>query len=286
MSADAKNDDNTGFGLTWVDRARATWPIVLASFLLHVRAPCVDTLPPLHSAPRAAHHGPRLHASLNLIGWLYPLLPPQVHSEVDALLFMPFMYSRIQCCPPIPAPEYDVDHPGTLAAYGLVNVTRARACELPALAPSSALWSHSARCPSLNYVRDRAQAVLAVYSPVRTAFTLLMFPAAGALADTLGRKPVLLAAGCGPIVAAGLFWVDVYLKLRTNAVIYCCSAVLSLGRLINPLTAAMLADIVSERDRASCFPVRLPIRNARALYDGTLMSRYHRSCSRSPKLAR
>ena len=39
-------------------------------------------------------------------------------------------------------------------------------------------------------------------------------------------------------------------------ILYCCAAVLSLGRLVNPVTAAMLADAVSERDRAFCFPVR------------------------------
>ena len=37
--------------------------------------------------------------------------------------------------------------------------------------------------------------------------------------------------------------------------LYCCSAVLSLGRLVNPVMAAMLADSVTERERAVCFPV-------------------------------
>jgi hypothetical protein len=45
------------------------------------------------------------------------------------------------------------------------------------------------------------------------------------------------------------------LQLHTNALVYCCAAVLSLGRLVNPVTTAMLADAVEERDRAVCFPV-------------------------------
>ena len=70
-----------------------------------------------------------------------------------------------------------------------------------------------------------------------------------------GRKPVLVAASCGPLIAATIFWIDTTLQLRTNILLYCCSAVLALGRLVNPVIAAMLADSVTERERAVCFPV-------------------------------
>lgn len=138
-----------------------------------------------------------------------------VHSEVDALLFMPFLYSRVQCCPPALPEGYSVTYPRTLA-YG-VNTTRLDACELPRLDATAEMWSHSQHCPSLPYVRDSAQALLAVYSPVRTSFALLLFPAAGSAADVLGRKPVLLVAGCGPIVAAALFWLDSFLQVRMRS---------------------------------------------------------------------
>ena len=49
--------------------------------------------------------------------------------------------------------------------------------------------------------------------------------------------------------------IDTTLQLRTNMLLYCCSAVLALGRLVNPVIAAMLADSVTERERAVCFPV-------------------------------
>ena len=90
-------------------------------------------------------------------------------------------------------------------------------------------WSHSAHCGSFAYVRNRAQAVLSIYSPVRTTFTLIMFPTAGVVADVIGRKPVLVAAACGPLIAASIFWLDTYFELRTNMLLYCCSAVLALG---------------------------------------------------------
>jgi hypothetical protein len=46
-----------------------------------------------------------------------------VHSEVDALLFMPFLYSRVHCCEldypeNMPTAQYAIDFPGTLD-YGL-----------------------------------------------------------------------------------------------------------------------------------------------------------------------
>ena len=107
----------------------------------------------------------------------------------------------------------------------------------------------------MAYVRNRAQSVLSICSPVRTTFTLIMFPTAGVVADVIGRKPVLVAAACGPLIAASLFWLDTYFELRTNLVLYCCSGVLALGRLVNPVIAAMLADSVTERERAVCFPV-------------------------------
>ena len=178
-----------------------------------------------------------------------------VHSEVDALLFMPFLYSRVHCCPEIPEPaaRYAVDYPETLD-YGL-NVSHLEACELPAMDVEDPAWSHSAHCGSFAYVRNRAQSVLSIYSPVRTTFTLIMFPTAGVVADVIGRKPVLVAAACGPLIAASLFWLDTYFELRTNLVLYCCSGVLALGRLVNPVIAAMLADSVTERERAVCFPV-------------------------------
>jgi len=41
----------------------------------------------------------------------------------------------------------------------------------------------------LTFVRDdAAQSVLAVYSPVRTTFTLIMFPTAGVIADVIGTN--------------------------------------------------------------------------------------------------
>jgi hypothetical protein len=65
-----------------------------------------------------------------------------VHSEVDALLFMPFLYSRVHCCPETPEPSarYAVDYPETLN-YGL-NVSHLEACELPAM--GALLLSHIA----------------------------------------------------------------------------------------------------------------------------------------------
>eukprot|EP01043_Picozoa_sp_COSAG02_P011404 COSAG02_NODE_419_length_22613_cov_22.994492_18_plen_149_part_00 len=98
-------------------------------------------------------------------------------------------------------------------------------------------WSHSAHCGSFAYVRNRAQAVLSIYSPVRTTFTLIMFPTAGVVADVIGRKPVLVAAACGPLIAASIFWLDTYFELRTNVLLYCCSAVLALGNLPPTATA-------------------------------------------------
>ena len=106
----------------------ATWKLVLGSFLLHV------------------------------------------HSEVDALLFMPFLYSRVHCCEldypeNTPTDRYAVEYPETLA-YGL-NVSRVDACDLPKVGVLDPAWSHSAHCNSFAYVRNRAQSVLSVYSPVR-----------------------------------------------------------------------------------------------------------------------
>ena len=41
----------------------------------------------------------------------------------------------------------------------------------------------------LTFVRyDAVQSVLAVYSPVRTTFTLIMFPTAGVIADVIGTN--------------------------------------------------------------------------------------------------
>ena len=110
-------------------------------------------------------------------------------------------------------------YPDTLD-YG-VNATLLDACDLPQMDVDSPAWSahllpqgpallrpaltawglgagHSAHCASFAYVRNRAQSVLAIYSPVRTAFTLIMFPTAGVVADVIGRKPVLIAASCDP----------------------------------------------------------------------------------------
>eukprot|EP01047_Picozoa_sp_COSAG01_P098811 COSAG01_NODE_28936_length_649_cov_1.001818_1_plen_108_part_10 len=67
-----------------------------------------------------------------------------VHEKIDSEVFMPFLYSRVRCCPPSLPVEY------VLVA---AEATAAGGCGI-LYPPGSANWTHSRHCSNLNYVRD------------------------------------------------------------------------------------------------------------------------------------
>ena len=77
-----------------------------------------------------------------------------MHSEVDALIFVPFLYSRVHCCAGdiLPA-KYNVRYPQTATVYNR-NSSVLEACDLPELPRDSVGWSHS-RCGYFICVQNR-----------------------------------------------------------------------------------------------------------------------------------
>jgi hypothetical protein len=91
---------------------------------------------------------------------------------------VPYLYTRVACCPPALPPQY-LNASGGDAALG---------CAAPRRPSDDERWSHSSHCVSFSYVRDRAQRVNGVYGPLKQLATIAILPSAGALGDQLGQK--------------------------------------------------------------------------------------------------
>lgn len=169
-----------------------------------------------------------------------------VHEKIDSEVFVPYLYTRVACCPPALPSQY-------------LNMSDGDAdlgCAAPPRPPEDEQWSHSSHCVSFSFVRDRAQQVNGVYGSLKQLATIAILPSAGALGDQLGRKTILYAATAGPLVAS-LFWAADAAGWGggSDLLVYLGAAAQAVFQLAAPIQAAMLADLVSERRRGLFFPV-------------------------------
>lgn len=82
------------------------------------------------------------------------------------------------------------------------------ACSLPQFPHHHKYWSKSPGCVNQDYVQNQAQAIIGINTPVQKAFSLWVLPIGGAVADSFGRRPVLLAYVLMCISACIIYLVD------------------------------------------------------------------------------
>jgi hypothetical protein len=172
-----------------------------------------------------------------------------LHASVDGDVSQPYYWSRISCCGALRSPDgigtaYDVVDPATIAAFcdrtiepdvplcdPLPDVLPA--CELPAMARSDPLWSHSLHCSNWFFVRDFVQRFIGIRSPISATVSVLALPIGASLADMYGRRPIIIFAAAMTLaqmtlyfVAAHPFFVEVD---RQGYLVYGASALNALG---------------------------------------------------------
>jgi len=144
---------------------------------------------------------------------------------LEGNVMMPFLYTRVICCPPTLGNHYDVTSlelverihteanmvDWAVSWNGTVNGVTLDACDIPRFAPNSKLWSMSPTCVNKAYVQDDAQALMGLAAPIQKFVGLSVLPVGSAIADAAGRRPVLMAYGSACLTACLLLMCDTQL---------------------------------------------------------------------------
>eukprot|EP00928_Gymnodinium_smaydae_P080677 TRINITY_DN64328_c0_g1_i1.p1 TRINITY_DN64328_c0_g1~~TRINITY_DN64328_c0_g1_i1.p1 ORF type:complete len:560 (-),score=110.38 TRINITY_DN64328_c0_g1_i1:154-1833(-) len=171
--------------------------------------------------------------SILALVWKFALLSGLMHvfSMLEGNIFMPYLYSRVRCCEENAGEaalreHYDItklrhirDLEAEMSRLGIDvavnNFTsggRIAACAVPALPPASKLWSLSGRCPNKAYVQETAQQIIGLNTPMQKIMGLIVMPVGGTVADSVGRRPVLLAYALACLTATLLLALDAQME--------------------------------------------------------------------------
>merc|ERR1719215_2341211 len=92
----------------------------------------------------------------------------------------------------------------------MADADRIEACHVPAFPRDNSHWSMSPQCPNKAFVQQTAQGIMATMKPLQKLFCFLVLPVGGALADAIGRTPVLGLYVGGLLVACLLSAADAH----------------------------------------------------------------------------
>lgn len=149
-------------------------------------------------------------------------------------VYVPYLYSRVRCCVPGIAQldsHFDVtdskivdqmrSEAAKLDLDFVENDGVVPACAVPNFGRSSAMWSLSPNCPNKAFVQQSAQGIMATMKPLQKLFAFIVLPIGGALADSVGRVPVLVMYSGALVVGCLMLAWDSYSGgLSSNLIVY------------------------------------------------------------------
>ena len=216
-------------------------------------------------------------ASLRLIGvcgagmtWFLQVcgIVMGIHGGVDGDMSGPFFYSRTSCCGQSGTPSelpshFDVKYPKTCTDYHICppNVTHLtiKACDVPLLSPDDSSWSHSAYCPSWDYVKTFTQKLGANRAALLSTTSLVFMPIGAGLADRRGRKAIFFFGhllSMKSLLCNLLSSLPFFIHLDPNAyLLYASSILSSLNSGSGPTSMAMMVDLIPGDMREQGFPI-------------------------------
>lgn len=149
-----------------------------------------------------------------------------VWNQMEANVFTPFIYTRVQCCGdhgPLPS-KYDITDARRMSEIraharleGLplpriqtdaAGRERILGCDLPHFQPKNRMWSKSPGCVSGSYVQNQAQNFIGINTPLQKAACLVALPVGGKIADEVGRRPVLFVYAIMCFVSCAIYVAD------------------------------------------------------------------------------
>lgn len=190
-------------------------------------------------------------------------------SVPEHALFLPYLSSRVECC--VAGHElgtrYDLrdsqavsDLTNEAAKLGIslnVDAGRVRACDVPALPPSSPLWSKSVHCGNAAYVTDSSQKTLGLTLPLQKTTALVVLPIGGGISDVKGRQVVLMAYTICCALAMLMFAFDAaFCRLPLGEIIVFAGGILLCTEPTWSVVNACIADLTNtgdDRDRSRAF---------------------------------
>ncbi|CAK0801718.1 unnamed protein product [Prorocentrum cordatum] len=195
---------------------------------------------------------------------------------LEVNIFLPYLYTRVRCCGAGPGAtplgeQYDVRADLEVraireeaAAQGLAIEGGASiaACAVPAFPASSRQWSLSPFCGNRAFVEDRAQRVVGINGPLQKLAGLAVLPVGGAVADAVGRRPVLIAYAVVLMAACFLYALDAAVQSSYGDVgLYLAGALLCVSwdpkdNVVNGAVSDMVSG-EADRGRAFAFIVAL-----------------------------
>jgi MFS family permease len=152
-----------------------------------------------------------------------------IFNMLEANVFLPYLYTRVHCCSSTALPlseHYDIRELLVVAAirdeakqHGFPLPKSAQlggtdgggmipACDVPNFPTSSKQWSLSPFCTNRAFVEDTAQNVVGLNGPLQKVAGLAVLPIGGTIADSMGRKPVLMAYALALTMACLLYALD------------------------------------------------------------------------------
>lgn len=239
-------------------------------------------------------------ASVSCVLWTFMML--EVH------IFVPYLYSRVLCCGDVDhlSSRYDITASGNVDAIQLEAhalgfpdpVSRGEdggrlilACSLPHFPRSSLLWSLSPGCPNKAFVQDSAQGIVAISKPLQKVTGLIVLPIGGAVADGVGRRPVLMAYALCCLLACLIALADTKLfAIWGDCPVYLISMLLCVTfQPKDNIIAAAIADVTGhcEANKAQAFSVVMAVNSAASLLVTAVMYfflRMHLPCYLYPWL--
>ena len=176
--------------------------------------------------------------------------------------------TRTSCCGQSGTPSelpshFDIKYPKTCTDYHICppNVTHLtiKACDVPLLSPDDSSWSHSAYCPSWDYVKTFTQKLGANRAALLSTTSLVFMPIGAGLADRRGRKAIFFFGhllSMKSLLCNLLSSLPFFIHLDPNAyLLYASSILSSLNSGSGPTSMAMMVDLIPGDMREQGFPI-------------------------------